>query len=749
MDAAEKKGTAPHLTETCISIPWWDAHSFRQIFLVVQLNASHDNTYYQHRGGMVMNHFELYLDESGQFKEQSTKGRPSIVAGYLVNKKCSETWAKNIFTKTKGKNTLFSQINIQYFHAMESRSDAITEFSVCLMEELQNSGATMVVFKNGRGNSIVNSDITYLNVFAEGVLKLIYHLLASYKDDITLNIIYATRLQVEEKEKRGMIQPILDDEYIERIQERIILRMAQITPNERKRIRYTLQWGSARKSALLMLADAINYSFRGGVSALSHAQKDRISALKQLSFKVVEHSGWEAIEAYLASNRWAESVYMWYGEYFDELQAQYTDEFNQLIIDRFRKMGFAGNKVQLEILSNLTKVLIDMRNYETANKFMKRLDQKLFPLLSREGLLSPETEFDLHFFRLTTATHQGDLDEAERQVKICRSKLSQLPATWETLDYYLSYKLREAEHQKNTFDFKGAIDNLNKLEQILTDAVSVVKMIDELGEFGERIKSTTLGKVLGSRVTARCYLSYEFPEQLALARKDSDAAIEQFHRTSDKERQYMTRTMVEYLDSRFEDALVWLGKAYRMDDVTPTKLMEVLRKDKNAAVFGILHYTSLMAAAIKKDNPLGKQMFSAWNAVPPEHIIPDSREYPTNIILWRIATCKAIMQPGAAHTYYKEAISATESEPRNLPHYMAKLAMKAEYEGMLESSKKNKGKRFSSSVMDWQKQLLISNINSIPSIYHINDLLIEMTQAHDISIQKELCLKLTQSIPIL
>ena len=643
--------------------------------------------------GVAMNYFELYLDESGQFKELGKNGRPSIVAGYLMNKKCSEAWAENVFAKTKAMNPAFSKIDTKRFHAKEENSTTISEFNICLLENLQNNDATMVVFKNGRGNNIVNSDITYLNVFAEGIIKLMYHLLANYKGDISLNITYATRIQVEEKEKSGIIKPIQDDEYIERIQERIILRMAQITPNERKRIRYTLQWGSARESALLMLADAINYSFRGGFSALSPEQKERVGALKHLFFNVVEHSRWETIQAYLASNRWAESVYMWYGEYFDELQERYTGEFNLLIIEKLQHLGTASSKVQLEILSNLTKVLIDMRNYETANKFMERLDKRLYPLLEKEGLLSPEIEFDLHFFRLTTATHQGDLDESEKQIKICRSKLSQLPATWETLDYYLSYKLREAEHQKNTFDFQGAIDNLDKLEQILTDAISVVKMIDELGEFGERIKSITLGKVLGSRVLARCYLSYESKEQLALARIDSDAAIEQFHRQSDKERQYLTRTMVEYLDGRFEEALAWLGKAYRLEDAAPAKLLGILRKDKNASVFGILYYTSLMAAALKEDVILGKEMFSAWNVVPPGDIIPDSHEYPTNIILWRIATCKAIMHPKAAYTYYKEAISATDSNPRNLPHYMARLAMKAEYEGLLGSTNKEKLKK--------------------------------------------------------
>lgn len=698
----------------------------------------------------AMEYFELYLDESGQFKERGKYGHPSIVAGYLMHKKCSEAWAENIFAKVQDKNSSFSKIDIKHFHAMEADQALIPEFNVCLLEALQNGGAEMVVFKNARGNDIVNSDITYLNVFAEGIFRLMYDLLVRFTGDIRLSITYAKRLQVEEKEKSGIIQTIADDAYTERIQERILLRMAHIAPNDRRRITYTMHKDSAQRSPLLMLADAVNYSFRGGVSSLSPAQKARIGALNQRIFDVLAHSGWEQIQASITSNRWAEAVYSWYGEYYDELQERHHGEFHRLIIDRLRLLGTASSKVQLEILSNLSKALIDTRNYRTANKFMERLDQKLFPLLSEAGLLSPDADFDLHFLRLTTATHQGDLAEAENQIRICREKLPHLPATWETMDYYLSYKLREAEHQKNTFDFQGAVANLDQLERILTDAVSVVQMIDELGEFGERIKSTTLGKVLGSRVTARCYLAYESPAQLALARDDSDAAMEQFHRPQDKARQYMTRSMVEYMDGRFEDALRWLGKAYGAEDADPAKLLAELRKDKNAAVFGIYYFTGLMAAALRHDHPLGREMFDAWNLIPPADMIPDSNEYPTNIILWRMAACKAMMRQGTAHQYYEKAISVTDSNPKNLPHYMARLAMKAEREGLLgaENKIRSAGKRVSLET-DYQNLRAYYPIGNIKLVDDIGGMIADLKDAADADEKRRLYLKIAHRVPIL
>ena len=144
----------------------------------------------------AMEYFELYLDESGQFKERGKYGHPSIVAGYLMHKKCSEAWAENIFAKVQDKNSSFSKIDIKHFHAMEADQALIPEFNVCLLEALQNGGAEMVVFKNARGNDIVNSDITYLNVFDEGIFRLMYDLLVRFTGDIRLSITYAKRLQV-------------------------------------------------------------------------------------------------------------------------------------------------------------------------------------------------------------------------------------------------------------------------------------------------------------------------------------------------------------------------------------------------------------------------------------------------------------------------------------------------------------------------------------------------------------------------
>ncbi len=228
---------------------------------------------------------------------------------------------------------------------------------------------------------------------------------------------------------------------------------------------------------------------------------------------------------------------------------------------------------------------------------------------------------------------------------------------------------------------------------------------------------------------------------------DSDAAIEEFHRPSDKERQYMTRTMVEYMDGNFEEALQWLGRACKIENPAPEQLLDELKKDKNGAMFGIMYYTGLMTAALLKGNEIGEAMFDAWNKLAPEEIIPDSREYPVNIILWRIGTCKALKQPGSAEYYYKEAISSTDSQLNNLPHYMARLAMKAEYAGLLEQ--KNFKKAFKSFDKDYCKwrECAPASMESLKAA--IDSLIDQIGKEKDDSEKQKLTLKIVHMIPVL
>lgn len=65
-----------------------------------------------------------------------------------------------------------------------------------------------------KGLDIVNSNVTYLNVFTEGIIQLIIELLAGTRDKVNLDIIIAERACIK------------INEYTERLKERLILQIA-------------------------------------------------------------------------------------------------------------------------------------------------------------------------------------------------------------------------------------------------------------------------------------------------------------------------------------------------------------------------------------------------------------------------------------------------------------------------------------------------------------------------------------------
>ena len=558
--------------------------------------------------------YNLYLDESGQFRENISKSKASIVAGFLThNWQCTEERATALLQQVKDSDKKFSDININHFHAMEINNPNVSEFIVRLIEFLSKKKSRVVVFKSQKDYVIVNSDVTYLNVFAEGIFNLVHRLLAQTDEEIVLNVMYASRLNVDATEVEKLNSRIEERAYTERIEERLTWRMLRLNSTDRRRVQINLSVGIARTLKSLMLADAICFALRGGIRLLNVEQKARVRTL------------------------------------------------------------------QYDTISQLIRNLIEVREYDAVNHFIDVLEDKIFPLLKSLGVEYEEFYFDVHFYRLTVATHQGNTLEEQREINTCRKILPTLPATCETLDYYLKYKLREVEHLKNIYDFEKAIDELDSLEQILSNMVSLVQMIEELGEFGKNIRSTTLGKVIGSRTAVKIYLSHSKPNYLSAARKDSDAAIEHFTKESDKARQYQLRSMLETRGENFKESLKWLGKAFgAVENASPEEVLKHVMTFKGFKAFGLLHYANLMSAAMSAGNSLAKKMYNAWINQNAEEVLPKDRAYPSTLILHRIGKCKALKGTKNAKKYYDLAVKTSLENPNNLTHYAAGLIIEAD-----------------------------------------------------------------------
>lgn len=637
-----------------------------------------------------MKRYQLFLDESGGFEENKNGkkvNKPSSVAGYLAeNKDCTEKWAKSVFEDTKISNSSFSKISIDPFHGLETFKDPnMTAFITAVLQRMcNNKSIRLVEFKNMKGLDIVNSNITYLNVLTEGIIQLIKELLAGTQDKINLDIIYA--------ERNG----IKMSEYTERLKERLILQRAAFPQQTKNRFTYTVNYGSAKKISALMLADAVCSAVRGFSSLFSREEKEIIRTLKNrpkgLRYSVLENKAWQNMEALLIENRLADFVYHWYVRIDDDKALkEHEERFKEIVIERFKTGSPNFIRSQFKLLSQIIDSIVSERKFKIANIVMDHLFNDFFPLLEQAGIDVKLYLFDLHFYRLTTCTHEGMLTLGNQEIKICDELLKEIPWSYEDLEYLLKYKLRKVEHQKNAFDFKGAFDTLGRMEKLLEETLNVMTLVDDFGEFTKDIKSQTLGKVMGSKVAVECFLLDKMPELRKQILTDSDRAISQFTKWPDKARQYQTRAMAEYYLGNYENAIKALKESAKVPD---EKLMLLVRNfismNNDLGKFGLMHYANIMALAADNDEQLAKEMYAAWNQENAIGYVNSLEEnYPKYIILWRTATIRAKMSVGdRGEALYKAAILEATKDVHSPTIYAAGLAIQAEYNALLPGTEK-------------------------------------------------------------
>lgn len=627
-----------------------------------------------------MVHYSLYLDESGNFKERNNS--PSCVAGYLTKSSSfTSDYVRNILTKV-GNKKIYSSINWRNFHAVDEakKGHPVGAFITEVLEAIQKKIDRLIIFNNRQGLVIVDSDRTYLTVFSDGIMALLKELMQQTTDDISLKVLYAHRQIDKEREINKREIRIPAAEYSLRIRERVEHFVAALPEYQRKRIHISeFKTDNAIKEPLLMIADATCFALRGGVQNFSASEKERINVLPKFEIEVPELTILATLQEMLLQGRTAEAIFMWYSGLYTDTDKINRLKFEERICQFLSSANAKERQIIKEMLSQYVGKLVHDRRFEETNKLIANMDAAFFPLLKKNHIEIEELYFDLHFYRLTTATHEGNNKRSEREMDICRSELLHLPAEYSSLDYYLRYKLRESEVEKNMFAFNEAVANLKNLENIMVNLVSITKMIDELGDLGSRLKSSTLAKVYGSLAQTYGFLSVKNADMSDEARKYSDLAIEEFVKNHDKKRQYQYRSAIECVANQYQSALEWLMAAFSLNaDETEDILLKriVSSKDSGERLFGFVHYANLMARSMRNSDDLGRKMFDAWVKL---NIVDELRNdnYPIPIILWRVGTCKAILRQKNSASFFERAANSMKNESTST-NFATALAVEAE-----------------------------------------------------------------------
>ena len=295
--------------------------------------------------------------------------------------------------------------------------------------------------------------------------------------------------------------------------------------------------------------------------------------------------------------------------------------------------------------------------------------------------------FDTDFFILTLYDHLGSIRQSEEYVNKCRSRIGIIDHSWEHLDYYYKYCIRELNIKLNCFDFEGVIARSEPLLKLLTATQKLFVQISKLEGEKERVRSGRLGSLYGVQLQAYTNMIRRNPELYPKALALSDLAIEEFKdNQSSLERHYLYRCQLLVETDKMQEALECFLKSVEIDEsqtnVFSLVINEVYKQKDKPKVYVLYHYTNLARHFMEKDDPIGKAMYASLISRDEltESIESDqTKEHPWNLILWNISICHRIAgNLRAAGNMYEKAIAISTKRPEDLTMYSHAFSMAAE-----------------------------------------------------------------------
>lgn len=506
-----------------------------------------------------MHDFELWLDESGSFKEDNlilkNDRMPSLVGGLLFD--CSKDLSEILALAPSDGSHATENTNVQ-----ESFDRVMS---------LAQKDIRFVVFQNREKMLIVDDKITYLNVITEGIIQLIEKLKSENGDEIHLKILAAERRDNplsdrinQEAGITGAYEKIRESEYIKRLREKIIIEGLSRNIGDTE---WELVLGSAKHDPKLLLCDQIcNMIFTKDTKVrrvLGNEQSDALNAIlddnnKTIQFSVLPNIQRRTFQQYISEYMIGQAI-----AYICQIEDdRILSECMGTAVDIVKKRSGKGMSLQYAIMQNIfQQIVTESRDFGRCVRMLKNIrscfiDRIETNLPGYDDRQFRYMKFDISFCLLTVYTHIGDLKSAEDCINECEKLISDLPRDWEFLAYEMKYLLRKIIHQINQFDYEGA-------EVSCGEAIEKAEKIKEAMELADEDHEghfTELAKAYGTMAQIKASL----PGRETEAREYSDLAINEFYTVSDKQRQYMYRIYIEALLGNESGALKSLKQSLRL-----------------------------------------------------------------------------------------------------------------------------------------------------------------------------------------
>lgn len=320
------------------------------------------------------------------------------------------------------------------------------------------------------------------------------------------------------------------------------------------------------------------------------------------------------------------------------------------VLDELAEMLGPVRDSQLAItLSWLEQIITLQRNLplgrEVANLLRGEVEVKLRERLGARGAEVDWFAYGLCRWKLTVCNHGGALVEARAEVGELERLLPLLAGRWEHFTLLTEGLIARAVHLTDCFEFARASEEMRLVAEryeALANAFS--NGYPEL--YPKGIHSDLRAKALGTWLQSEMLSGPLTGEYLAHARRLSDTATSEFEDQDDKQRQYQYRCHLETLAGEFVLAREFLGRSLSADPshTAIAAVINELADDPVEQGFALMHWLRLGSASLLAGEQAASEAEEFVEALEKSNLAEcpwgtgQHTHYPAHNVLWRLAT---------------------------------------------------------------------------------------------------------------
>ena len=656
-----------------------------------------------------MSHYELWLDESGDFKNEALKKlqnmKPSMIGGILID--------KNIVSNMNFNTILDMTRN----HATEMSNGDKRNYVLPILERIKNEyHGIQVFFENITYEDGNDNRQLYLRMMAEGLLQLMVRLNAIH-EKVVLDVIIARRQDTDNNNKR-IIQ---DNEYLYYLKKCIDKKISEhkIILDEKSEMNFTVQ--IANRTPRLILADFACNTRLTRDSRAFESVSTRVYQLydNAMYFTMNEITSENYFRCCLAQNSISDALV----ELFLTRDNIDIDSLIRELLEKLNKLSYRIIKSQLNQFGvEVIAIASKEDDYEVIESFLKKIDKHLLQKIHLDNIPYQYLEFNVLLCLADAYLREGDIMSAKEVLVRCRE--TQLSFGNHLEDVFTYYQLIEKEtlYYIDSFQFEKARELMSAAEKCFKLYMSVTVEDTNLSKRFPILSSEYFGDALCMDIYALMFLqrfdSSLYPKLTEL----SDLALEQYpNHEGELERHRQYRSHIELEAGKYREAIQYLMQAKMYSWLEPTgdnlkKFLDELYRSEIeiSCQYYIMYYLLIIDRALETDKELVKLMWDILeshknilekvgmyklqdtyfgqkvNLTRAQNRTTHINYHPLEIILWKYANIKNKLGDADSFKYYEKALILCERYSNYITMRVTGLGIRADYMASLYDKEKTK-----------------------------------------------------------